>query len=211
MKRYLANVLLLTIAFVFSFSTLFAADAPLSERLRYLGSGLISAPNAYISSVMSYTFNEDAKFIAISAPVIPETFEVSVYRPTKGEYKNENVYNFKLALIKEQGFIPTLVYGMADVSEELGDRIHYVSLSKTLDAFALTMTAGAYEDPVDSKGKMFYSVDKVIFPLLTVMAERVDDVDAYGLRLSPYPGINLDYARRNKNEDFFRISFQHTF
>ena len=140
-----------------------------------------------------------------------ELLEVSVLRRMSGANKNVNTINGKFALISEGRLFPAITLGAADLNTQLGDRIYYAAASKNFEDFGFSIHAGVYRDPVNREKKSFFGVSKVIFPLLTIAAERSDDIDTYGIKISPYPGMSLDIAQRDGKEEMFNLVYSRSY
>ena len=183
-----------------------AEDAPTAYRFRYSGSSIFSVPTGMCTSSAAYINDNKDSFCFISQS-FGEFMEVSVLRRLSGYKKNVNSINGKFALLSEGRVIPAISLGAADINTQLGDRIYFVAASKTIEDFGFSMHVGVYRDPVTRDKKTFFGVEKVIFPLLTIAAERCDDVDTYGIKISPYPGMSLDIAQRDGKEEMFNLVY----
>jgi hypothetical protein len=51
----------------------------------------------------------------------------------------------------------------------------------------------------------------MVFPLVTIGAERNDDVDTFGIKLSPYPGLSLEIAQRDHREEMYNLNYIRSF
>lgn len=196
--------------FIGSAQILKAEDAPTDFRFRYSGSSVFSMPTGNCSSSVSY-INDDGNSHCFVSQSLGNIIEVSVLRRLSGEKKNVNSINGKLALICEGRLMPAISIGVADVNTQLGDRIYYAAASKSFEDFGFSIHAGVCRDPINKEKKSFFGVEKVVFPLLTIAAERYDDVNTYGIKLSPYPGVSLDIAQRDRKEEMFNLVYSRSY
>ncbi len=195
----------------FSFSNILKAeDAPTDLRFRYSGSSIFAVPTGKCTSSVSY-INDNKDSLAFVSQSFGELLEVSVLRRLSGANKKVNTINGKLALISEGQLMPAISLGAADVNTQLGDRIYYAAASKNFEDFGLSIHAGVYRDPVNREKKSFFGVQKVIFPLLTLAAERCNEIDTYGIKISPYPGMSLDIAQRDGKEEMFNLVYSRSY
>lgn len=196
--------------FIIQAKTLKAEDAPTDFRFRYSGSSVFSMPTGNCRSSLSYV-NDNKESYCFVSQSLGELIEVSILRRMSGEKKNTNTINGKLALLSEGRFIPAICIGVADVNTQLGDRIYYAAASKNFEDFGFSIHAGVCKDPLNKEKKAFFGVEKVIFPLLTVAAERYDEVNTYGIKISPYPGLSLDIAQRDGKEEMFNLVYTRSY
>ncbi len=187
-----------------------AEDAPTDLRFRYSGSAIFSVPTGKCTSSLAY-LNDNKDSLCFVSQNIGELLEVSVLRRLSGANKNVNTINGKFALISEGQLMPAITLGAADLNTQLGDRIYYAAASKNFEDFGLSLHAGVYRDPVNHEKKSFFGIQKVIFPLLTLAAERCDDKDTYGIKISPYPGMSLDIAQRDGKEEMFNLVYSRSY
>ena len=187
-----------------------AEDAPTDLRFRYSGSSIFAVPTGKCTSSVSY-INDNKDSMAFVSQSFGELLEVSVLRRLSGNNKNVNTINGKFALISEGQLMPAITLGAADVNTQLGDRIYYAAASKNFEDFGFSIHAGVYRDPVNREKKSFFGVQKVIFPLLTLAAERSNDIDTYGIKISPYPGMSLDIAQRDGKEEMFNLVYSRSY
>lgn len=205
MVRKAFNLILLCVLTLVT-TVSWAEDAPTDLRFRFAGSSIFAVPTGYARSTASY-INDDGESSLFITQALGEILEVSLQRRLSGDYKNENTINGKLVLLCEGRIIPGMTFGVTDVGKKLGDRIYYLAASKNLEDFGLTLTAGVYRDPVDKDKITFFGVEKVILPLISVAAERVDDVNTYGIKITPYPGLSLDVAQRDGKEEMYNLVY----
>lgn len=202
--------IVLLATFMIQVKTLKAEDAPTDFRFRYSGSSVFSMPTGNCRSSLSY-INDNSDSYCFVSQSLGELIEVSILRRLSGEKKNTNCINGKLALISEGRFMPAICIGAADINTQLGDRIYYAAASKNFEDFGFSIHAGLCKDPVNKEKKAFFGVEKVIFPLLTIAAERYDEVNTYGIKLSPYPGLSLDIAQRDGKEEMFNLVYTRSY
>lgn len=191
-------------------SSLKAEDVKTELRFRYVGSSIFTLPTAFCQPSVAY-MNDDGDSYGIITQNLGQIAEVSVSRRLSGDYKNKNSINGKLALMSEGRLLPAICIGAADVNQQLGDRIYFAAASKNFEDFGLKINAGVYKDPIDKDKVIFFGVEKVIFPLLTIAAERYDDVNTYGIKISPYPGVSLDIAQRDGKEEMFNLVYSKSY
>lgn len=196
--------------FVFFSNKAKAEVAPTDFRFRYSGASVISIPTGKCSSSASY-INDDKNSYGFVSQSLGEIIEVSVLRRFNGDNKNTNTINGKIALMTEGKFLPSICVGAADVNTQLGDRIYFAAATKSFDDFGLNIHAGLYKDPINRDKKAFFGIEKVILPLLTVAAERSNDVDTYGIKISPYPGVSLDIAQRDRKDEIFNLVYSRSY
>ena len=187
-----------------------AEDVPTDLRFRYSGSSIFAVPTGKCTSSVSY-INDNKDSMAFVSQSFGELLEVSVLRRLSGNNKSVNTINGKFALISEGQLMPAITLGAADVNTQLGDRIYYAAASKNFEDFGFSIHAGVYRDPVNREKKSFFGVQKVIFPLLTLAAERCNDIDTYGIKISPYPGMSLDIAQRDGKEEMFNLVYSRSY
>lgn len=192
--------------------TAFAKDPlPTELRFRYGGSFVLSHPTGYCRSSVAY-INDNKESSGFISQSLGDLLEVSVLRHWSGDYKNKNSINGKLAIISEGTLMPAVAIGGVDINTQTGDdRIFYAAASKNFETFGFTIHAGIYRDPVDKDKVVYYGAEKVIFPLLSVAAERVDDKNTYGIKISPYPGLSLDVAQRDGKEEMFNLVYSRSY
>ena len=187
-----------------------AEDVPTDFRFRYSGSSIFAVPTGKCTSSLSY-INDNKDSLAFVSQSFGELLEVSVLRRLSGTNKNVNTINGKFALISEGQLMPAICLGAADVNTQLGDRIYYAAASKNFEDFGLSIHAGVYRDPINREKKSFFGLQKVIFPLLTIAAERSNEIDTYGIKISPYPGMSLDIAQRDGKEEMFNLVYSRSY
>ena len=107
--------------------------------------------------------------------------------------------------------LPALVWGASDLNTQLGSKIFYFATSKSIEVFGAQLHGGFYKDPVTTERKYFYGIEKMVFPLITVAAERSYDKDTFGVKLSPYPGVSLEVAQRDGKEELYNIIYFRSF
>ncbi|OQA09116.1 MAG: hypothetical protein BWY66_00705 [bacterium ADurb.Bin374] len=196
MRRIGIFQLLTTLVILFALSTgiLEAAGTP---RLRYLGSSNISLPTAYMMGETSYINDAGHNMVMYTQKAQGKLMELSLLRHLNGAESGKNVINFKLNILEEDRLIPNIAWGVGDAGMTLGSRVFYFAGSKTFEAFAATLHGGIIKDPVTTDKKTFVGVEKTILPLVIIAGEHVDGQTSYGVKMRPYPGVSLEYARRD--------------
>lgn len=173
------------------------SEAAGTPRLRYLGSSNISLPTAYMMGETSYVSDAGHDMIMYCQKGMGKLAEVSLLRHMNDAESGKNVLNFKLNILEEDKLIPNIVWGVGDAGMTLGSRVFYFAGSKTFEAFAATVHGGIIKDPVTTDRKTFVGVEKTILPLVILAGERVEGLTSYGIKMRPYPGVSLEYARRD--------------
>ena len=213
---------LLLLAFVLALAAAFCSgpvaaspEADTGFRLRYMGSGCLSIPTGYCRTEAAYISDDSHSLTQIAQQVLGKFAELSMVRHLNGTHKNENVLNLKVNILEEGDYLPNLVWGVSDFQTELGSKIFYVAGSKTVDAFGVTIHAGIYKDPVTTDKKEFFGLEKTILPLVVAAGERIDGKTTAGLKIRPYPGVSVEYARRlDANDDqasLYRLVYLRSF
>lgn len=196
--------LALIIAFVAVIAPTFAKQC---AEFKYMGTSIISLPTAYTRSSAAYIRDNGRKCLFVSQCFFTDAIEVSVKRYQNGPQKNSNIMSAKLKLIDEKLLIPTVTYGVSDIYKDFGERVYYFAASKTIDAFGVMLHGGVYRDPIKKENVKYFGGEKIILPLISVCAERCGDVNTYGIKLSPYPGLNLEVSRRDKDEEIYNVNY----
>lgn len=195
----------------FAESVFAKAPLPTDLRFRYGGSSVLSHPTGFCKSSVAY-INDNKESYGLISQSLGDLLEVSILRHCSGEYKNTNSVNGKFALMTEGTFLPSIALGAVDINAQTGDdRIYYAAASKNFDTFGFTVHAGIYKDPVDKDKVVYYGVEKILFPLISIAAERVDDKNTYGVKISPYPGLSLDIAQRDGKEEMFNLVYSRSY
>ncbi len=197
---------LLTI-FICSCSTGFADTA---SRVRYMGTSIFTMPTGYTRSSAAY-INDSGHSAMLVSQEFMKLLEVSFLRHLNGSEKGNNPLSVKLKLLEEGDTLPGVVWGASDINTQLGSKIFYFACSKSLEVFGASLHGGFYKDPITTERKYFYAVEKMILPLITVGAERSDDIDTFGVKLSPYPGVSLEIAQRDRKEELYNIIYFRSF
>ena len=166
------------------------------SRLSYLGSSVFSAPTAYVRSEGGYIIDNGSNLGWFSQPVFGKFLELSGARYTSGDFKNKNVLNLKVNCLEESKWIPNVVYGCGDFQKVLGSRVFFWAASKTFEEFGFTVHGGFIKDPVTTRKKGYFSLEKTIMPLVTLAGELIDGHTTVGVKLRPYPGVSAEYAHR---------------
>jgi hypothetical protein len=192
-------------------STSVVAAASNPRRFHYMGTPIFNMPTGYVRSSMCYINDAGHSAAFFSQGLLNQLLELSYLRHLNDSEKGKNITSFKMKILEEDTLIPSIVWGMADLNEQLGDRITYFAGSKAIEAFGVHLHAGTYEDPLTSDRKYFYAVEKMIFPLVTIGAERNDDIDTFGIKLSPYPGLSIEVAQRDRREELYNFNYYRSF
>lgn len=204
-------VLLLALV-IFSVQTASAApDTVTAKRVRYMGTSIFSMPTGFTRSSACYINDNSHSAMLLSQAFMQNFFELSFLRHLNGDEKGKNPLSFKVKILEEGDLIPNIVWGVSDVSTQLGSKIFYFAASKSIEAFGVKLHAGYYKDPTTTDKKPFYGIEKMVFPLVTVSAERSNDQDTFGIKLSPYPGISLEIAQRDRRQELYNINYFRSF
>ncbi|HEY9071305.1 MAG TPA: hypothetical protein VIV61_13695 [Candidatus Ozemobacteraceae bacterium] len=172
------------------------ATAAQTSRLRYLGSSNITLPTAYFNRMTTYVNDDGHNMITYSQP-FGKSLELSGVRHMNDAESGKTVLNFKMTVLEEDKLFPNVVWGVGDAGMTLGSRVFYFAGSKTFEMFAASVHGGIIKDPVTTEKKSFIGAEKTILPLVILAAERIDGLTTYGLKMRPYPGVSLEYARRD--------------
>ncbi len=208
MLAKMPRVLLLSFLLFFVCHATFASTA---FRTRYMGTSNFSMPTGFTRSAACYLNDSSHSSMLLSQAVFNGYLEFSMLRHLNGDEKGKNPLNAKVKLLEEGSIVPSLVWGVGDINTQLGSKIFFFSASKNIEVFGVQLHAGFYKDPITTDKKMFYGFEKMVFPLVTLAAERNDDIDAYGIKLSPYPGVSLEIAQRNSKEELYNINYYRSF
>lgn len=208
MLAKLTRVLLLSF---FLFFVAQSTSASTAFRTRYMGTANFSMPTGFTRSAACYLNDNSHSAMLLSQAVFNGYLEFSMLRHLNGDEKGKNPLNAKVKLLEEGSLIPSVVWGVGDINTQLGSKIFFFSASKNIEVFGVQLHAGFYKDPITTDKKMFYGLEKMVFPLVTLAAERNDDIDAYGIKLSPYPGVSLEIAQRNSKEELYNINYYRSF
>lgn len=177
------------------------------RRFHYMGTSVFNMPTGFTRSAMCYINDAGHSAALISQSLMSNFIEVSMLRHMNGAEDGKNVMNFKIKALEEDTLIPSIVWGVSDVNTQLGSKIFYFAASKSIETFGVTLHAGFYKDPVTTDKKAFYAFEKMVFPLVTIGAERNDDIDTFGIKLSPYPGLSLEIAQRDHKEEIYNLNY----
>lgn len=177
------------------------------RRFHYMGTSVFNMPTGFTRSTMCYINDSGHSAALFSQSLMANFIEVSMLRHMNDAEKGKNVLNFKVKAIEEDLVIPSIVWGVSDVNTQLGSKIFYFAASKSIETFGVTLHAGVYKDPVTTERKNFFAFEKMVFPLVTVGAERNDDIDTFGIKLSPYPGLSLEIAQRDRKEEIYNLNY----
>lgn len=192
-------------------ATLPAAAAENIRRTRYMGTAILSMPTGYVRSATNYINDDSHSAFMLSQAMFGDFLELSVLRHLSGEFKSKNPMSVKIKLMEESAMIPSIVYGASDLGTTLGSKIFYFAASKSVEAFGVHLHGGFYKEPVTTDRKYFYGLEKMVFPLITLSAERTDEVNTFGVKLSPYPGVSLEIGQRDSKEEIYNINYFRSF
>ncbi len=203
----------LVAAFLMVFAAQFcnSAFADTARRLRFMGTANLSMPTGYARSSMYYINDAGHSSALFSQALMNGFLELSYLRHMNGAEDGKSVMNLKVKILEEDTLIPGVVWGVSDLNTQLGSKIFYFSASKAIEAFGVHLHAGFYKDPISTEHKNFFGVEKMIFPLVTVAAERNDDKDTFGIKLSPYPGFSLEFSQRDSKEEMYNLVYFRSF
>ena len=204
-----------TIAIIFALILLnslsvYAQDSDFS-RIRYMGTSIFSLPTAATRSTFSYINDGGHSATLLSQAFWDNSIEVSMLRHMSGVEKDKNILNFKLQIIEEGEIIPAIAWGNADINTQLGSKISYVAATKHFDVFGVVAHAGMYKHPETRDQEPYFGLEKMVFPLIYIAAERTEDVNTFGIKLSPYPGLNLEIAQRDGSEEIYNLVYFRSF
>jgi len=174
----------------------------LDGRFKYLGSANINMPTGYVRSQTEYISDHEDSLGVYSQKLMGRLFEVSALKFLNGKNKDAPIFNLKVNILEEGRLLPNCVWGTADFQNKLGSKIFYLAGSKNIDAFGLTLHGGFLKDPVTTKKKYFWGAEKVILPLVVLAGENLEESNAFGIKIRPYPGLNIEYSIRNSDGKF---------
>lgn len=177
------------------------------RRFHYMGTSVFNMPTGFTRSAMCYINDAGHSGALVSQALMGGIMEVSFLRHFNDSEKGKNITNFKLKVLEEDTLIPSVAWGVSDLNTQLGSKIFYFAASKSIETFGVTIHAGFYKDPVTTDKKNFFAFEKMVFPLVTVGAERNDNIDTFGIKLSPYPGLSLEIAQRDRKEEIYNINY----
>ncbi|MBF0498512.1 MAG: YjbH domain-containing protein [Candidatus Riflebacteria bacterium] len=195
----------LIIFFAISFLCVLSSTAPSfadtgtslsNPRFFFLGSSMIAMPTAYVNSGVEYIRDNGRSQTLYSFAPLGHFLEISDLRNLNGAYKDRNIFNLKVNILEEDNYLPNVVYGIADWNHEMGSRVFYFAASKKIEYFGVTLNAAFLRDPITTSRRPFYGIEKTVFPLISIAAERFDDRNTVGMKLRPYPGLSVEYSRR---------------
>ena len=176
-------------------------------RLRYMGSSIISMPTGYLQSQTEYISDDNHSMVQYSQKIMG-LVEGSMLRHLGGEFKDQNILNLKVNLLTEDKLIPSVVWGVSDVQTKLGSKVFYLAASKNIEMFGVTIHAGAFKDPVTTKKQPFYGLEKMVLPLVFVVGEHLDGNNSIGMKLRPYPNVDIEIAQRDFGTDHQRAIYK---
>jgi len=206
--RTLRLAVALVLAVLFSLP---ASAADSVKRSRYMGTAIISMPTGYVRSASNYINDDSHSAFMLSQAMFGELVELSILRHLNGEFKGKNPMSVKIKLLEEGEMLPSIVYGASDLATSLGSKIFYFAASKSIETFGVHLHGGFYKEPVTTDRKFFYGVEKMVFPLVTLSAERVDEINTFAVKLSPYPGVSLEIGQRDAKEEIYNINYFRSF
>lgn len=181
--------------------------ADTGNRMRYVGTSIFSLPTGYVRSSSGYINDNGRSSAIISQSFMNDFLELSLLRHTSSTDSGSNIFNMKLNILEEGDLWPNIVWGNADFKKKLGSKISYFAGSKSLEAFGTTLHAGFYKDPDTDNKELFWGVEKMVFPLVILGYERSLDIGTYGMKLIPYPGVSVELAKREPNEEIYNIHY----
>ncbi|HAE37278.1 MAG TPA: hypothetical protein DCG57_01415 [Candidatus Riflebacteria bacterium] len=204
------RILRLVLALVVAIAIPASAEDNIS-RTRYMGTAIFSMPTGYTRSATNYINDNSHSAFMLSQAMFGDLVELSILRHLSGEFKGKNPMSVKIKLLEEGGALPSIVYGASDLTKAIGSKIFYFAASKSIEAFGAHLHGGFYKDPITSDRKAFYGVEKMVLPLITLSAERADEVNTFGVKLSPYPGVSLEVGQRDAKEEIYNINYFRSF
>lgn len=185
-----------------------AADV---SRCRYLGSSNISMPTGYLRGETTYISDDGHNMVMYDQQAMGKLMEFSLLRHMNDNESGKNILNFKLNILEEGGMIPNVVWGVGDAGMSLGSRVFYLAGSKTFESYAVTVHGGFVKEPVTTEKKTFFGIEKTILPLVILAGEHTDGITSYGIKMRPYPGVSLEYSRRDEevggDADIYKIQY----
>jgi hypothetical protein len=186
-----------------------------SRRFRFMGSGNITMPTAYSGSTVQYVTDDSKSFMLVTQPILGKFLEGSMGKRLSGEGKDKNVFNLKVTCLEEDQYIPQIVWGVSDIQSALGSKIFYFAGSKSIEAFAVKIHGGWFKHPVTTRKQGFFGFEKTVFPLVVLAAERVEDETTVAMKLSPYPGLQVEFGRRylrsNDQQSIYKLVYTKSF
>ncbi|PKL42525.1 MAG: hypothetical protein CVV41_13310 [Candidatus Riflebacteria bacterium HGW-Riflebacteria-1] len=206
----LGRILRLLLALVVAIAVPASAEDNV-KRTRYMGTAVFSMPTGYTRSATNYINDNSHSAFMLSQAMFGDLVELSMLRHLSGDFKGKNPMSVKIKLLEEGGALPSIVYGASDLTKAIGSKIFYFAASKSIEAFGAHLHGGIYKDPITSDRKTFYGVEKMVLPLITLSAERSDEVNTFGVKLSPYPGVSLEVGQRDAKEEIYNINYFRSF
>jgi len=211
MKRVLCALLLSVLAV--------PAMAPASDadpsRFRFAGSSILGMPTAYITNGVEYISDDSRSLLLTTVAPMGKLLELSWLKPVKANAADKNLFQLKLNILEEDTWIPNVVWGVSDIKEEAGSRLFWFGASKKVDSFGLSVHAGFFKDPVSTKKRPYYGIEKTVFALVGLAAERFEDKNTVGIKVRPWPGVSLEYGRRlsegSEQESLYKALYQKSF
>ena len=185
--------------------------ASTERRVRYMGTSIFTMPTGQTRSSFCYINDAGHTATLISQALMGGFLELSYLRHMNDAEEGKNIMSAKVKVLEEGGYTPGVVWGISDINTQLGSKIFYFAASKSIEMFGCTLHGGYYKDPVTTEKVPFYGFEKMVFPLVTIAAERADDIDSFGVKLSPYPGLSLEIGQRDSREEFYNINYIRSF
>ncbi|MGM0598732.1 MAG: hypothetical protein ACQETH_02835 [Candidatus Rifleibacteriota bacterium] len=210
MKLTFQRYLFVTILFALLFSAnLHAQTNP--RRFHYMGTSIFNMPTGFTRSTACYINDAGHSAMLLSQVFMNRFVEFSMLKHMNGAESGNTVTNFKVKILEQDLVIPSVVWGVSDLNKQLGSRIFYFAASKSIDAFGVQLHAGMYKDPISTDKRYYFGFEKMVFPLVTIGAERNDEVNTFGIKLSPYPGLSLEIAQRDSREEMYNLNYIRSF
>jgi hypothetical protein len=182
-----------------------------SGRFSFMGSSNLVFPTGFVQSRTEYISDGSHNAVLYSQKIPGNIFEVSLLRHMNGSAKDKNIFNVKVKVLEEGGFVPSVVWGVGDFQRQLGSKIFFVAGSKNFETYGVTIHGGVLKDPVTTQKKEFWGVEKMILPLVYVVGETFDRETSVGIKLRPYPGLNVEYAQqdigKDSKQDLFKLVY----
>lgn len=184
-------------------------------RFRYLGSTVVAMPTGYTRTEALYVADGARSLMFFSYRLLGKFLEVSTTRATNGPSDDDMAWNLKLNILEEDTYIPNICWGLGDFREKFGAKVPFFAASKTIDTFGAIIHVGTVKDPTTNKQNVYYGIDKTIFPLVTLIGERMLERNTVGAKLVPQPNLTLLIARegvgRSDQHDIYQASYQVNF
>lgn len=189
----------------------FPIFADTSLRTRYMGSSIFTLPTGYTRSTFCYINDNSHSATLLTQSLMGGFMELDYLRHMNGDQGGKSIMGAKFRILREGLAMPSIAWGVSDINTQLGSRIFYIAASKSIETFGIKIHGGFYKDPITTKKQEYFGFEKMILPLVTIGAERDDNKDTYGVKLSPYPGLSLEIGQRDHEEEFYNVNYIRSF